>query len=42
MHKWEIAGINLPAIIIIAESFDDALKIAREINYNYDEGRVID
>ena len=42
MHKWEIFGINLPTIIIIAGSFDEALKIAREIDYNYDGGRVID
>ena len=42
MHKWEITGINLPTIIIIADSFDDALKISREIDYNYNSGRVID
>ena len=42
MHTWEITGINLPAIIVKAGSFDDALKQAREINYNYTGGKVID
>lgn len=42
MHMWEITGINLPPIIVKADSFDDALKQARKINYNYNGGRVIE
>lgn len=42
MYTWEITGINLPAIIVKAESFDDALKQARRIDYNYTSGRIIE
>lgn len=42
MHTWEITGINLPPIIVEAESFDDALKQARRIEDNYCGGRVIE
>lgn len=42
MHAWEIFGIDLPSIIVEAESFDDALKQARRIDDNYCAGRVIE
>ena len=42
MRTWEITGINLPPIIVKAGSFDDALKQARIIDYNYSGGKIID
>ena len=44
MKKWLIFGIEgrcSPDIIVIAESFDDALKAAREIDTRYDGGFMI-
>ena len=44
MKKWHIFGIKgrcSPDIIVIAESFDDALKAAREIDIRYDSGFMI-
>lgn len=41
MKKWLIFGIEgqcSPDIIIMAESFDAALKAAREIDQNYNGG----
>lgn len=41
MFKWLIFGTDeqcSPDIIIMAESFDDALKAAREIDQNYNGG----
>ena len=44
MKKWYIFGIEgqcSPDIIVIAESFDEALKAAREIDSNYIGGYMI-
>lgn len=44
MEKWLIFGIEgrcSPDIIVIAESFDDALKAAREIDSNYNSGCMV-
>lgn len=37
---WIISGRNLPTLEIEADSFDEALKEARQINKNYDTGQV--
>lgn len=37
---WIISGSNLPTLEIEADSFDEALKEARQINKNYDTGQV--
>ena len=39
-YIWEITGINLPPLLIPANSFDDALKAARLIDNNYSGGRI--
>ena len=44
MKKWYIFGIEGQCssdIIVIAESFDEALKAAREIDSNYIGGYMI-
>ena len=45
MKKWYIFGIEGQCssdIIVIAESFDEALKAAREIDSNYIGGYIIE
>ena len=37
---WIIKGKNLPTLEIIADSFDEALSIARKDNHNYVSGQV--
>ena len=37
---WIIKGKRLPTLEIIANSFDEALKIARKYNQNYVSGQV--
>ena len=37
---WIISGIDLPTLEIIADSFDEALAIARKNNKDYDCGQV--
>ena len=37
--KWYIWGINLSKIIIEANSFDEAIAKARQINKNYSSGQ---
>lgn len=37
---WIISGSNLPTLEIEADSFDETLKEARQINKNYDTGQV--
>lgn len=37
---WLISGIDLPTIEIKADSFDEAIKQARELNPRYDAGQV--
>lgn len=32
MKKWWIEGLNLVSIIVDAESFDEAITIARKVN----------
>ena len=39
--KWKIFGQNLKDLIIIANSFDEALAIARKTNSNYNGGQRI-
>ena len=39
--KWRIFGQGLKDLIIIANSFDKALTIARKINSNYNGGQRI-
>ena len=44
MKKWLIFGIEgrcSPDIIVIAKSFDEALKAAREIDSNYNGGCMV-
>ena len=38
---WKVWGINLPVIRIEADSFDDAIRKAREINLNYCTGQPV-
>lgn len=38
---WKIDGGNLEPLKIPAETFDEALAIARKINRNYNGGQVI-
>ena len=38
---WKISGINLPTIKVYANSFDEALKIARNKNKDYNTGQLI-
>ena len=37
---WNIWGINLPALYIMAEDFDTAIAEARKINKNYNTGQL--
>ena len=37
---WIIKGKNLPTLEIIADSFDEALAIARKDNQDYVSGQV--
>ena len=37
---WIIKGKDLPTLEIIADSFDEALEIARKENKNYVSGQV--
>ena len=37
---WIIKGKDLPTLEIIADSFDQALEIARKDNKNYVSGQV--
>ena len=39
--KWRMYGIGLDDVIITADSFDEALAKAREINDNYIGGKRI-
>ena len=40
MNIWIISGPNLPDVRVKAESFDDAMKAAREIDSDYTGGHV--
>ena len=42
MKKWWIEGHNLVSIIVDAESFDEAIAIARKVNKGYSGGSVIE
>lgn len=42
MKKWCIEGHNLVSIIVDAESFDEAIAIARKVNKGYSGGSVIE
>lgn len=39
--KWRMFGYKLKDLIIIADSFDEALAKAREIDDNYIGGQMI-
>ena len=39
--KWKITGQGLKDLIIISDSFDEAIAIARKINPNYNGGQRI-
>lgn len=41
MKKWWIEGLNLVSIIVDAESFDEAITIARKANKGYSRGTQI-
>lgn len=41
MKKWWIEGLNLVSIIVDAESFDEAIAIARRVNKGYSSGTEI-
>ena len=38
---WKVWGIELPVLRIEAESFDEAIRIAREIDRGYSAGQII-
>ena len=40
MKLWYIWGTNLERLEIKANSFDEALKVARQINPNYNTGQL--
>ena len=40
MKVWKIWGNNLPHLYIEADTFDEALKKAREINKKYNTGQL--
>ena len=42
VQTWKIWGDDLPMLYINARSFDEALEIARRINWRYDSGQVND
>lgn len=42
MFIWRIWGWELPALEIEAESFDEALRIARSIHIGYNSGKVVE
>lgn len=42
MKKWWIEGHNLVSIIIDAETFDEAIAIARKVNKGYAGGSAIE
>ena len=39
--KWKIFGQGLKDLVVTANSFDEALAIARKINSNYNRGQRI-
>lgn len=41
MKKWWIEGLNLVSIIVDAESFDEAIAIARRVSKGYSSGTEI-
>lgn len=41
MKKLWIEGLNLVSIIVDAESFDEAITIARKVNKGYSKGTQI-
>lgn len=41
MKVWQVWGINLPKIEIIADCFDNAIKEARKVNSNYSVAQII-
>ncbi len=42
MKTWSIEGYKLKRLIVNANSFDEALAIARRVNKNYTGGCVIE
>lgn len=42
MKVWKIWGNDLPYLYIEADTFDEALKKAREINKKYNTGQLQD
>ena len=40
MKTWYVWGINLPKIVIKADSFDNAIAQARKNNKNYNTGQL--
>ena len=41
MKIWKIDGIGLPKLFINADSFDEALEIAKKTDTNYTGGQVL-
>ena len=41
MKLWQVWGINLPKIEIVADCFDNAIKKARKENNNYSAAQII-
>lgn len=41
MQEWFITGDDLCGLIVMAESFDEALAQARKINPKYSTGQII-
>ena len=40
MEVWHIWGLDLPVLLIEANTFDEALEEARRINPNYNTGQI--
>ncbi|MBQ8793936.1 MAG: hypothetical protein IJZ63_04235 [Clostridia bacterium] len=38
---WIVSGHELPDIAVVADSYDEALKIARNKNANYSGGHIL-
>lgn len=41
MWKWKISGRELPDQIIVAGSFDEAIREARRIDESYSTGQIV-
>lgn len=40
--RWKITGNDLPPFYLYADSFDEALRLARIINPDYNTGQIVE